>query len=191
VVLQKARAEGPDGGGAVAPRAAGAQVPPRQPSWARARDASRSSRPSARWLPPPPRCSCSARAAPARSSSPRPSTAQPRRSRPFVKVGAPRCPRPCSRGELFGHEKGSFTGAVYTRAGRFEAADGGTLLPRRDRRHHAHRSGQAAALPGGAGVRARGREQDLKVDVRIVAATHRDLKKRLEEAASGRTSSTA
>ena len=64
--------------------------------------------------------------------------------------------------ELFGHEKGSFTGALYTPRRPLRGGRRGHALPRRDRRHLAHRPGQAAALPGGARVRARGRQPDVQ-----------------------------
>jgi two-component system NtrC family response regulator/two-component system response regulator HydG len=83
--------------------------------------------------------------------------------------------------ELFGHEKGSFTGAVYTRAGRFEAADGGTLFldeigditPTVQVKLLRFLEEREFERVGG--------NKTFKVDVRIVAATHRDLKKKLEE----------
>ena len=52
----------------------------------------------------------------------------PRRERPFVKVACGALPESLLESELFGHEKGSFTGAIASRAGRFEMADGGTLF---------------------------------------------------------------
>jgi DNA-binding NtrC family response regulator len=51
-----------------------------------------------------------------------------RKNKPFVRVACAAIPETLLESELFGHEKGSFTGAVYSRAGRFETADGGTLL---------------------------------------------------------------
>src|SRR6185503_2274507 len=52
----------------------------------------------------------------------------PRRQRPFVAVNCGAIPADLLESELFGHEKGSFTGAVATRKGRFEIAEGGTLF---------------------------------------------------------------
>ena len=105
----------------------------------------------------------------------------PRRSRPFVKVACAALPETLLESELFGHEKGSFTGAVYTRAGRFEAADGGTLFldeigditPTVQVKLLRFLEEREFERVGG--------NKTFKVDVRIVAATHRDLKKKLED----------
>jgi DNA-binding NtrC family response regulator len=105
----------------------------------------------------------------------------PRKRRPFVKVACAALPETLLESELFGHEKGSFTGAIATRAGRFEIADGGTLfldeigdisptvqvkLLRFLEEHQFERVGG---------------NRTIKVDVRVVAATHRDLKARIGE----------
>jgi two-component system NtrC family response regulator/two-component system response regulator HydG len=105
----------------------------------------------------------------------------PRKSKPFVKVACAALPETLLESELFGHEKGSFTGAVYTRAGRFEAADGGTLFldeigdisPTVQIKLLRFLEEREFERVGG--------NRTFKVDVRIVAATHRDLKKKLEE----------
>jgi two-component system NtrC family response regulator/two-component system response regulator HydG len=105
----------------------------------------------------------------------------PRRSRPFVKVACAALPETLLESELFGHEKGSFTGAVYTRAGRFEAADGGTLFldeigditPTVQVKLLRFLEEREFERVGG--------NKTFKVDVRIVAATHRDLKRKLED----------
>ncbi|HXY42316.1 MAG TPA: sigma-54 dependent transcriptional regulator, partial [Vicinamibacteria bacterium] len=105
----------------------------------------------------------------------------PRRNRPFVKVACAALPETLLESELFGHEKGSFTGAVYTRAGRFEAADGGTLFL--DEIGDISPTVQVKLLRF---LEERefervGGNKTFKVDVRIVAATHRDLKKKLDD----------
>jgi len=96
---------------------------------------------------------------------------------PFLRVNCGAIPPELVDSELFGHEKGSFTGAVGIRKGWFERADGGTLF-----------LDECGELPLAAQVRLLrilqdgtfervGGEKQLSVDVRIVAATHRDLLK--------------
>src|SRR3954447_12387077 len=98
-----------------------------------------------------------------------------RTSGPFLRVNCGAIPSELVDSELFGHEKGSFTGAVGERKGWFERADGGTLF-----------LDECGELPLAAQVRLLrilqdgsfqrvGGEKQLNVDVRIVAATHREL----------------
>ena len=75
--------------------------------------------------------------------------ASPRRDQPFVAVNCGAIPEPLLESELFGHARGAFSGAVQAHKGLFQAADGGTHLPRRDRRHAARAAGQAAARAAG------------------------------------------
>ena len=82
----------------------------------------------------------------------------PRAKGPFIKINCAALPESVLESELFGHEKGAFTGAINARKGRFELADKGTLVSRRDRRNFAGVPGQAAARAAGAGIRA-GRRQ--------------------------------
>jgi formate hydrogenlyase transcriptional activator len=103
-----------------------------------------------------------------------------RRGRPFVKVNCAAIPSGLLESELFGHEKGAFTGAVMRKAGRFEIADKGTLfldevgdiplelqpkLLRVLQEHEFERLGST---------------RTQQVDVRVVAATHRNLKQMVE-----------
>jgi two-component system response regulator AtoC len=99
----------------------------------------------------------------------------PRRERPFVKVNCAAVPAELLESELFGHERGAFTGAHQLRVGKFEAADQGVVFL--DEIGDLHLSLQAKllhVLQDGAFSRVGGRSS-LKVDVRIVAATNRDL----------------
>ncbi len=105
----------------------------------------------------------------------------PRRTRPFIRVACASLPETLLESELFGHEKGSFTGALYTRAGRFEAADGGTLFL--DEIGDISPTVQVKVLRflEEKEFERVGGNKTFKVDVRIVAATHRDLRKKIED----------
>jgi DNA-binding NtrC family response regulator len=94
---------------------------------------------------------------------------------PFVKVNCAAIPSELIESELFGHEKGSFTGATKDRRGKFEQADGGTLFL--DEIGDMNPSAQAKvlrALQEGELERVGGTET-IKVDVRVIAATNKDL----------------
>jgi two-component system nitrogen regulation response regulator NtrX len=94
---------------------------------------------------------------------------------PFIKVNCAAIPTELIESELFGHEKGSFTGATAARRGKFELADGGTLFL--DEVGDLHASSQAKllrVLQEGEFHRVGG-EQSIRVQVRVVAATNRDL----------------
>jgi DNA-binding NtrC family response regulator len=101
----------------------------------------------------------------------------PRKEAPFVKVNCAAIPRELIESELFGHEKGSFTGAQARKRGFFEQAHGGTLLL--DEIGDMDLSAQAKvlrALQNGEIVRV-GSEHVIHVDVRVLAATNKDLGK--------------
>lgn len=94
---------------------------------------------------------------------------------PFVRVNCGAIPPELVDSELFGHDKGSFTGAVADRRGWFERADGGTLLL--DEVAELSQAAQVRllrVLQEGALSRVGG-EREIAIDVRVVAATHRDL----------------
>jgi transcriptional regulator with GAF, ATPase, and Fis domain len=94
---------------------------------------------------------------------------------PFMRVNCGAIPSELIDSELFGHEKGSFTGATGTRRGWFERADEGTLfLDEIGELPHAAQVRCLRVLQEGSFERVGG-ERSVKVDVRIVAATHRDL----------------
>jgi two-component system nitrogen regulation response regulator NtrX len=107
----------------------------------------------------------------------------PRSRGPFIRVNSAAIPRDLVESEMFGHEKGAFTGATERRRGRFELADGGTLFL--DEVGDLGAEAQAKllrALETGEVERVGGKGP-TQVDVRVIAATHRDLH---EEARSGR-----
>ena len=100
----------------------------------------------------------------------------PRRNAPFVAINCAALPESLLESELFGHEKGAFTGAAERRLGRFELADGGTLLL--DEVGEMSPSVQVRPL-GGLEPRQFfrvGGTQPIRVDVRVIAATNRGLK---------------
>ncbi|HEV2688524.1 MAG TPA: sigma-54 dependent transcriptional regulator [Bryobacteraceae bacterium] len=94
---------------------------------------------------------------------------------PFVKVNCAAIPSELLESELFGHEKGAFTGAISTRKGKFELADGGTIFL--DEVGDLHAGSQAKllrVLQEGEFHRVGG-EQPIRVSVRVIAATNRNL----------------
>ncbi|MBZ5579573.1 MAG: sigma-54 dependent transcriptional regulator [Acidobacteriia bacterium] len=94
---------------------------------------------------------------------------------PFVKVNCAAIPTELIETELFGHEKGSFTGATASRRGKFELADGGTIfLDEVGDLHGASQAKLLRVLQEGEFHRVGG-EQIIKVNVRVVSATNRDL----------------
>jgi transcriptional regulator with GAF, ATPase, and Fis domain len=98
-----------------------------------------------------------------------------RHAGPFVRVNCGAVPADLIDSELFGHEKGSFTGAVGERRGWFERANGGTLfLDEIGELTPAVQVRLLRVLQDGI-VQRVGTERDIQVDVRVIAATHRDL----------------
>ncbi len=99
----------------------------------------------------------------------------PRARGPYVRLNCAALPENLLESELFGHEKGAFTGAVGARKGRFEAADGGTLfLDEIGEISPAFQAKLLRVLQEGEFERVGG-SRTVKVDVRVIAATHRDL----------------
>ncbi len=107
-----------------------------------------------------------------------------RRARgPFVRVNSAAIPRDLIETEMFGHEKGAFTGATGRRRGRFEQADGGTLFL--DEIADLSLDAQAKllrALESGE-IQRVGGSTTIPVDVRVVAATNRDLERKMADGA--------
>lgn len=104
----------------------------------------------------------------------------PRASGPFVPINCGAIPRELIESELFGHRKGTFTGAVSDRMGRFQLANGGTLfldeigdLPMDMQVKLLRVLQEKCVLPVGAST-------EVPIDVRVVAATHRNLEKEVE-----------
>jgi two-component system NtrC family response regulator len=107
--------------------------------------------------------------------------ASPRAGKPFVKVNCGAIPETLLESELFGHEKGAFTGATRRRIGRFEEADGGSIF-----------LDEIGDLAPGTQIKLLrilqekefqrlGSNLTLKTDVRVIAATHRDLEEAMTQ----------
>ncbi len=107
----------------------------------------------------------------------------PRSGAPFIKVNCAAVPENLIESEFFGHEKGSFTGALTKREGRFELAHGGTILL--DEISEISPAVQAKLLRvlQERELERVGGNRTIKVDVRVIAATHRDME---GEVAAGR-----
>ncbi len=104
-----------------------------------------------------------------------------RSSGPMVEVNCAAIPSELIESELFGHVKGAFTSAVKDRAGKFEAANGGTIFL--DEIGDMSLSAQAKVLRAlqESRISRVGSDKDIKVNVRVVAATNKDLKKEIED----------
>jgi DNA-binding NtrC family response regulator len=103
-----------------------------------------------------------------------------RRSGPFIEVNCAAIPSELIESELFGHVKGAFTSAIKDRAGKFEAANSGTLFL--DEIGDMSLSAQAKVLRAlqESKISRVGSDKDITVDVRVVAATNKDLQKEIE-----------
>jgi two-component system, NtrC family, nitrogen regulation response regulator NtrX len=106
-----------------------------------------------------------------------------RRERPLVQVNCAAIPEELIESELFGHEKGSFTGAVRRQLGKFVAADGGTIFLDEIGDMSARTQAKVLRVLQNGEVEPVGAEKTVQVDVRVVAATHRNLE---DEIAAGR-----
>ncbi|MGJ8714532.1 MULTISPECIES: sigma-54-dependent transcriptional regulator [Maribacter] len=104
-----------------------------------------------------------------------------RSSGSFIEVNCAAIPSELIESELFGHVKGAFTSAVKDRAGKFEAANKGTIFL--DEIGDMSLSAQAKVLRAlqESKISRVGTDKDIKVDVRVIAATNKDLKKEIEE----------
>jgi len=100
---------------------------------------------------------------------------------PFVEVNCAAIPSELIESELFGHEKGSFTGAIKDKKGKFEQADGGTLFL--DEIGDMSLSAQAKVLRAlqEQKITRVGSDKDIKVNVRVIAATNKDLKAEIQK----------
>jgi two-component system, NtrC family, nitrogen regulation response regulator NtrX len=104
-----------------------------------------------------------------------------RANAPIIEVNCAAIPGELIESELFGHVKGAFTSAVKDRAGKFEAADGGTIFL--DEIGDMSLPAQAKVLRALQEnlIQRVGADKDIKVNVRVIAATNKDLKKEIEE----------
>ncbi|SHG45617.1 sigma-54-dependent transcriptional regulator [Winogradskyella jejuensis] len=100
---------------------------------------------------------------------------------PMIEVNCAAIPSELIESELFGHVKGAFTSAAKDRAGKFEAANGGTIFL--DEIGDMSLSAQAKVLRAlqESRIQRVGSDKDIKVDVRVVAATNKNLKKEIED----------
>jgi two-component system nitrogen regulation response regulator NtrX len=106
----------------------------------------------------------------------------PRREQPFVRVNCAAIPEELIESELFGHEKGSFTGAVRKQTGKFVAADGGTIFLDEIGDLSARAQAKVLRVLESGDVEPVGAEKVVRVDVRVVAATNRELEEEIAEA---------
>lgn len=105
----------------------------------------------------------------------------PRAAKPFIALNTAAIPRELLESELFGHERGSFTGATGQRVGRFEQADGGTLFLDEIGDMPAELQTRLLRVLAEGDFYRVGGHNPVHVDVRVIAATHQDLERRVRE----------
>jgi formate hydrogenlyase transcriptional activator len=105
----------------------------------------------------------------------------PRRKGPFIKVNCGAIPETLMDSELFGHVKGAFTGALSQKRGRFERADGGTIFLDEIGELSPEAQVRLLRVLQEKEIERVGGTQPIKVDIRVIAATHRDLQSMIKE----------
>ncbi len=105
----------------------------------------------------------------------------PRKDAPFVAINTAAIPKDLLESELFGHERGAFTGATATRRGRFEQAEGGTLFLDEIGDMPAELQTRLLRVLSDGNFYRVGGHQPIKANVRIIAATHQNLEERVKQ----------
>ncbi len=105
----------------------------------------------------------------------------PRKDKPFVAINCGAIPETLMESELFGHKKGSFTGAIADRAGIFEQANGGTLFLDEIGEVPLQLQAKLLRVIQEREFRRVGGAQDVKTDVRVISASNRDLEEQVKE----------
>ena len=126
-------------------------------------------------------CCSSERAASARSSSPGRSIATACARARFIQVNCAAIPEELIESELFGHEKGSFTGATEKQIGKFEQADRGTIFLDEVGDMSPKTQAKVLRVLQEGEVERLGSARTIKVDVRVIAATNKDLEQEIEK----------
>jgi two-component system nitrogen regulation response regulator GlnG len=105
----------------------------------------------------------------------------PRKNAPFIAINTAAIPKDLLESELFGHEKGAFTGAAAQRRGRFEQAEGGTLFLDEIGDMPAELQTRLLRVLSDGNFYRVGGHQPVKANVRVIAATHQDLEARVKD----------
>ena len=105
----------------------------------------------------------------------------PRKDKPFIKVNCAALPETLLESELFGHIKGSFTGAISNKKGRFELADGGTIFLDEIGEISLNTQVKLLRVLQERTIEPVGSEESIPVDVRVIAATNADLEAKIKE----------
>ncbi len=105
----------------------------------------------------------------------------PRAAKPFIAINTAAIPKDLLESELFGHERGAFTGAQSMRRGRFEQADGGTLFLDEIGDMPADLQTRLLRVLSDSQFYRVGGHQPIKANVRVIAATHQDLEQRVKQ----------